>query len=312
MPQVLSVGILVADVIVRTVEAWPEAGRLQVVEAIELHSGGLAHTTAVTLAKLGVTTAVVGRVGADVFGSYLVEVLHRHGVASHVIVDPEVGTSVTVVAVAPSGERSFLHAVGANARLVPEDIPDHLLAATQVLHLGGYFVLPGLDGPPAAQLLRRARAHGCRTSIDVAWDARGRWMEALRPCLPYLDVLFANQDEAAQLTEVRTPEGAAASLREQGVGVVAVKLGERGAYVDAGDWRGWVPAFEVPVVDTTGAGDAFCGGFLAGWLRGWTWEEVTRFANAVGALAVTAVGGATGVRSFEETVDFLRRARIRS
>ncbi|MDR7438375.1 MAG: carbohydrate kinase family protein [Armatimonadota bacterium] len=311
MPQVLSAGILVADVIVRTVEAWPEVGRLRVVESIELHSGGLAHTTAVTLAKLGVSTAVVGRVGADVFGRYLIEVLRQNGVESHVIPDPEAGTSVTVVAVAPGGERSFLHFVGANARLVPEDVPDHLLAAVQVLHLGGYFVLPGLDGPPAAQLLARARAHGCRTSVDVAWDVQGRWMEALRPCLAYLDVLFANQDEVAQLTGARTPEHAAALLRERGVGIVAVKLGERGAYVDAGEWRGWVPAFEVPVVDTTGAGDAFCGGFLAAWLRGWRWEEVTRFANAVGALCVTAVGGATGVRSLEETLDFLRRARVR-
>ncbi|MDR7443303.1 MAG: carbohydrate kinase family protein [Armatimonadota bacterium] len=308
----LSVGIMVADVIVRTVDAWPELGRLRLVESIELQSGGLAHTTAITLAKLGVPTAAVGRVGADVFGGYLIERLRHHGVEPHVVEDPAIGTSITVVAVAPGGERSFLHFVGANARLVPEDVPDHLLSAARILHLGGYFVLPGMDGPPAARLLARARAHGCRTSLDVAWDARGRWMEDLAPCLAHLDVLFANQDEVAQLAGTRDPQRAAAALRERGVGVVAVKLGERGAYVDAGSWQGWVPAFDVPVVDTTGAGDAFCGGFLAAWLRGWSWEEVTRFANAVGALCVTAVGGTTGVRSFEETVDFLRRARVRN
>lgn len=203
------------------------------------------------------------------------------------------------------------HFVGANGRLVPEDVPDALLASTKILHLGGFFLLPGLDGEPAARLLQRARRAGCRTSMDVAWDAQGRWMETLAPCLRHLDFLFGNQDELAQLARTRTPREIARRLRTLGVGVVAVKMGERGAYVAADDWEGHVPAFDVPVVDTTGAGDAFCGGFLAAFLRAWPWEEVARFANAVGALCVTEVGGATGVRTFEDTLTFLRTAEIR-
>jgi sugar/nucleoside kinase (ribokinase family) len=312
MPDVTSVGVMVADVLVWPVDEWPERGRLRVVDRIELRTGGLAHTTALTLAKLGVETAAVGRVGNDAFGTVLIETLRAHGVHPHVVRDPEVGTSVTVVAVTRGGERSFLHFVGANGRLVPEDVPDELLASTKILHLGGFFLLPGLDGEPAARFLERARRTGCRTSVDVAWDAQGRWMEALGPCLGHLDFLFGNQDELGQLTRTRAPQEIARHLRALGVGVVAVKMGERGAYVAADEWEGHVPAFEVPVVDTTGAGDAFCGGFLAAALRGWPWEEVTRFANAVGALCVTAIGGATGVRSFEETIAFLRTGRIRA
>lgn len=311
MPDVTTVGVMVADVLVRPVDEWPERGRLRLVDRIELRTGGLAHTTALTLAKLGVRTAAVGRVGDDAFGSVLVDALRAYGVEPYVARDPEEGTSVTVVAVAQSGERSFLHFVGANGRLVPEDVPEELLTATRILHLGGYFLLPGMDGEPAARLLERARKAGCRTSVDVAWDMQGRWMRVLEPCLDHLDFLFGNQDELAQLVGVRDPRRIARTLRERGAGVVAVKMGERGAYLAADGWEGHVPAFDVPVVDTTGAGDAFCGGFLAAVLRGWSWEDVLRFANAVGALCVTAMGGATGVRSFDETLRFLRTARVR-
>lgn len=312
MPDVTCAGVLVADVIVRPVDAWPQRGRLALVESIALRSGGLAHTTGVTLAKLGVETAVVGRVGADPFGDFLVQVLVDHGIRPHVAREPQVPTSTTVVAVAGGGERSFLHLIGANGRLAAADVPDDLLRSTRILHLGGYFVLPALDGEPAAGLLRRARQAGCRTSIDVSWDASGRWMAVLEPCLPHLDFLFGNQDELGQVTGRRDPPAIAGLLRARGVGTVAVKLGDAGAYVDGAGWRGYVPAYAVEVVDTTGAGDAFCGGFLAGVLAGWEMDRVARFASAVGALCVTAVGGTAGVRSREETLRFMEGAPIRS
>jgi len=213
--------------------------------------------------------------------------------------------------VASGGERSFIHLIGANGRLTPLDISDDLLHATRIFHLGGCFVLPALDGAPAAGLLRRARQQGCRTSMDLAWDPSGRWMSVLEPCLPHLDFLFGNQDELGHVTDRSDPVEIAGLLRARGVGVVAVKLGEAGAYVDGAGWRGQVPAYAVEVVDTTGAGDAFCGGFLAGVLAGWEIERVTRFANAVGALCVTAVGGTAGVRSREETLRFMDGAAVR-
>lgn len=312
MPDVTCVGVLVADVIVRPVDTWPEGGRLQVVDRIEVHSGGLAHTTGVTLAKLGLSTAVVGCVGRDLFGTLLLEVLRAHGIESHVRQHERSATSTTVVAVATTGERSFLHLPGANADLRPEDVPDALLARSRVLHLGGYFLLPGLDGTPAAPMLERARAAGCRTSLDTAWDAQGRWMRVLAPCLPHLDVLFGNRDELSRIAGTDDPARIAASLREQGPQIVAVKLGEHGAYVDGPGWRGGVRAFAVDVVDTTGAGDAFCGGFLAGWLAGWDLPRTTRLANAVGAMCVTALGGPGGVRSMDETLRFAESTPLRA
>jgi len=311
MPDVTCVGVLVADVIVRPVDRWPQPGGLILVDRVELHSGGLAHTTGVALAKLGVSTAVVGRVGADRLGEFLVDVLREHGIEAYVHQDAGTSTSATVVAVASGGDRSFLHMPGANARLVPEDVPETLLADSRLVHLGGYFLLPGLDGEPAAALLRRAKALGCGTSLDVAWDAHGRWMSALAPCLRYVDVLFGNLDELACVTGRADPAEIAAELRALGAGTVVVKLGEAGAYVDDGTWRGRVPAFSVDVVDTTGAGDAFCAGFLTGYLAGWEAARSTRLGNAVGAMCVTAMGGSTGVGSLEEAQRFADTTPLR-
>ncbi len=311
MPDVTCAGVLVADVIVRPVDNWPDRGRLSLVHSIALRSGGLAHTTAVTLAKLGVQTAVVGRVGTDVFGDYLVQVLVDHGVQPHVLREADTPTSATVVAVSGSGERSFLHFAGANGSLQAQDIPDELLRNSRIFHLGGYFVLPGVDGEPAAALLRRARQQGCRTSLDMSWDAQGRWMALLAPCLPHTDFLFGNHDELGQVTGLHDPVQIASALRSRGVGTVAVKMGEAGAYVDSPAWRQRVPAYVVEVVDTTGAGDAYCGGFLTGILAGWTMDRVASFANAVGAMCVTAVGGTTGVGTRDETLRFMERAAIR-
>jgi len=130
--------------------------------------------------------------------------------------------------------------------------------------------------------------------------------------LPHLDLLFGNRDELARVTGAEDPPRMAAHLRELGVGTVAVKLGEDGAYVDGGNWRGRVPAFSVEVVDTTGAGDAFCGGFLTGYLAGWDLERTTRFANAVGAMCVTAMGGSTGISGMDETLHFMDTASLRT
>ncbi len=311
MPDVTCAGVLVADVIVRPVDRWPDCGRLALVQSIALRSGGLAHTTGVTLAKLGVETAVVGRVGTDVFGDYLIQVLVDHGVQPHVVRDAESPTSATVVAVTGSGERSFLHLMGANGTLQSADIPDQLLGTSRIFHLGGYFVLPSIDGEPAAALLRRARQRGCQTSLDMSWDAQGRLMALLAPCLPHVDFLFGNQDELSQVTGLHAPAQIASALRARGVGTVAVKLGDAGAFVDSPAWRRTVPAYTVEVVDTTGAGDAYCGGFLAGVLAGWEMPRVAQFANAVGAMCVTAVGGTAGVRTRDETLHFMDHATIR-
>jgi sugar/nucleoside kinase (ribokinase family) len=136
-------------------------------------------------------------------------------------------------------------------------------------------------------------------------------MEDLAPCLPWTDLLFVNQDEAQRLGGAPDIRDAARRLREAGAQTVVVKLGALGCAVfdAAGELR--VPAFDVAVVDTTGAGDCFAGAFLAALERGLGLAEAARFANAAAALAVQQLGATAGLRSWDETRAWMENAPLR-
>ena len=310
MPDIVCVGILVADVVGKPVDSLPGRGKLQLVDQMELHTGGCAANTGVALAKIGVSTGLIGMVGADGFGDYIVRAMERHGLDTTGIARSDrVNTSATMVMVHGDGERSFLHYFGANAELSLADINFDLIRNARIVHVGGSLLMPALDGQPTADLLRQARAAGVTTSLDTAWDSRGRWMELIGPCLEHLDYFVPSIEEARMLTGRHEPEDVAADIVERGVGTVALKMGAEGCYIRSGQSRLRIPVFSVEVIDALGAGDAFAAGFLTGVLQGWDLEKTGRFATAVGALSVTALGATTGIRPLEETLRFMERQK---
>jgi sugar/nucleoside kinase (ribokinase family) len=301
--DVVCVGILVADAIARPVDRLPPSGALDLLDDISLHGGGCALNTASTLVRLGLRSTVVGRVGADPFGDFILQLLDERGVDRRgVAQDPEVPTSATVVLVDSAGERTFLHVPGANGRLRREELDERLLYGGRALHVAGALVMPGLDGEPTAAILEQARARGLTTSLDTVWDATGRW-ERLLPSLPHLDLFAPSLTEGSALSGRREPESVAAWLRGRGVGTVALKLGADGCFVSSEEFEGFLAAPPVEAVDGTGSGDAFAAGLLYGRLAGWPIERSAAFANAAGALAATAVGAVEGVRSLEATLE---------
>ena len=113
MFDVACVGILVADAISRTVDGLPESGKLQLVDKIELYTGGCAVNAAIDMARLGLNAAVIGKIGNDGFGKFMTAALRDEGVnAEGLRVDDTAGTSASIVAVDSGGERSFLHYLG--------------------------------------------------------------------------------------------------------------------------------------------------------------------------------------------------------
>jgi sugar/nucleoside kinase (ribokinase family) len=188
-----------------------------------------------------------------------------------------------------------------------------LVERAAILHVAGALVMPGIDGEPTADLLRRARAAGVITFLDTVWDDTGRWMKVLGPCLPYVDVFVPSLAEAWALTGETDPEAAARSLLAHGVKTVALKMDIHGCLVAtrSGDVVR-VPAYQVTSVDSTGAGDAFAAGFIAGTYLGWNLEATARLANACGALCVTGAGAAGGTRSLSETLAFMADAPLRT
>jgi sugar/nucleoside kinase (ribokinase family) len=306
--SVVCLGIMVADVVGRPVKSFPDTGKLVLVDDMRLHTGGCAVNAAIGLARLGIPVEVIGKVGRDAFGDFLLTQLERYKVGTTgVRRDPTTGTSATMVMVHPDGERSFVHYLGANAKLFLGDIDFGQIERSAILHFAGFFVLPGLDGQPTVALLKKTRAAGVTIFLDTVWDASGRWIELLAPCLPLIDYFVPSLGEAQKLTGLDRPEDVGRALLDRGVGVVALKMGAEGCLVMTGKGEKIrIPAFRVSVVDATGAGDAFAAGFIAGVWHDWPLEQTARLANAVGALCVTEAGASGGIRSLPETLEFMK------
>ena len=306
MSQVVCVGIVVADVWGRPIDGQPEHGRLMLVDDMGMSIGGCAANTGIGLAKMDVDTAIIGKVGDDGFGEFVRDAMAAEGIdTSGIAVTDEANTSATMIMVDSAGERTFIHCIGANATMRPEDIEMDLVRSAEILHFAGALVMPGFDGEPAASVMKAAQEAGTRTTLDVVWDDTGRWMELIAPVLPHTDMFLPSFSEAVEITGRDTPEEAAEVLMDHGVKTVALKMGEDGCYVRTGEHEVRVPAYQVDVVDGTGSGDAFVAGFLLGTLAGWELEDVARMANAVGALCVTAPGATSGLCNFGSTIDFL-------
>lgn len=310
MADVICVGNLVADAVARPVRELPERGKLVLVDDLQLHSGGCAANTGAALAKLGISTAVVGKIGDDGFGDFMIGALSKVGLdVEGISRSKKYNTSASLVLVDPDGERSFVHSLGANGDLSDEDVPDSLLRGAKIIHIAGSFLLPKLDGEPTGRLLKRARDLGLTTALDTAWDAQGRWASLIMPVLEYIDIFLPSIDEARMITELEKPEDIAGFFLEHGVKTVVLKLGAAGSYVRTADEEYWLAPYNVPSVDATGAGDSFVAGFLAGVVRGWDLERTGKLANAVGASCVTAMGASTGILSWEETVEFMETGK---
>lgn len=306
MPDVVCLGILVADVWGRPVNDWPERGRLMLVDEIGIGIGGCAANTGISLRKLGADVAVMGKVGSDGFGDFVLETLRAHGAdVAGVLRDATVSTSATMIMVDDEGERTFIHYIGANGRVRPEELSLDLIRSAKVFHFAGALVMPGFDGEPAASVLKSAREAGVTTCLDTVWNATVPWAELMAPLFPHTDFFLPSLAEAAQITGHEDPPEVAAALLDMGVGAVALKMGEQGSYVRSADEELWIPAYEVDVLDGTGAGDAYVAGFLRGHLAGWDLEHTARLGSATGALCATGMGTTAGVRSLEETIDFL-------
>jgi sugar/nucleoside kinase (ribokinase family) len=310
---IICLGIMVADVVGRPLKAVPDPGRLVLVEEMSLHAGGCAINAGTALARLGLPVEVIGKIGDDPFGDFLLSALTERGIGTRGVKrHPEVSTAATMVMVEPDGERRFVHYIGANARLRLEDVDLGMFEEASILHVAGALVMPGIDGEPTAELLRQAHATGVTTFLDTVWDDTGRWMQLLASCLPHTDYFVPSLPEAQALTGLDDPVDAGRALLDRGVGTVGLKMSTNGCLVMTSDGETIrFPAFAVETVDATGAGDAFAAGFIAGVWQGWSLERTARLANAVGALSVTGVGAAGGVCSMAETLEFMEMTPLR-
>lgn len=296
-PRVAVVGSFVTDLVIRAPRR-PRPGETLIGHSLDIFLGGKGFNQAVAAARLGAEVTMIGRVGNDAFGDRFLEALNREGIhADYVIRDPQQGTGVASPLVEDSGENSIVQVPRANAALSPADIERAASALAQCAVL-----LAQLEVPPAASLraAQIATAAGARFILNPA-PARQDAADLIR----LADVLVPNEVEAIGLVGVTPHSGAdpaeaARRLRAQGVPVVIVTLGERGALLVTEAGEQVFPAYSVNVVDTTAAGDAFCGALAVALAEGRDLAGAVRFANAAGALAVTRLGAEPSLPRREE------------
>lgn len=294
MHDLVVLGSLNMDLVVRTASI-PRPGETVHGHSFRTVPGGKGANQAAAAARLGASTAMVGRVGDDEFGSSLLANMRRQGVdTEYVRIDDGAASGTALIAVDDQGENSIIVSPGANGRVGREDVD----AAGPLLEEARYLVMQ-FEVPLLA----------VQYAIEVARELDLEVILNPAPAYPVnadflkgVYCLIVNETEAATLsgkdvTDLRTAEGAAKELAGLGVQVVIVTLGAQGALLCEGERAVHVPAHRVEVVDTTAAGDAFVGGLTAALLEGRSLPEATRYATCAGSLATTVMGAQTSLPS---------------
>ena len=308
MKKILCIGSVTVDIIVKPASTVPAPGTLRAVESVSTLVGGCATNCANDLAKLGTPVSISCLVGNDMMGDFVKKEMTKFGVDTRGITQKDdVQTTVSVVCIYESGERSFLYNPASSAAFTIDDISDEVLGDCDIVFVGGAMLLSSFDGEPTRRLMKRAREMGKITVLDTAWDFDDIWLPKIEACLPELDYFIPSVEEAAKLTGEQDPYKIAQKLLSMGPTNVVVKVGKDGALVCP---RGEEPTMgasfliEKPV-DTTGAGDSWCSGFLTGLANGWDMVKSAQFGNAVGAHCVQALGASTGIPSMQTVLDFI-------
>jgi sugar/nucleoside kinase (ribokinase family) len=313
MPTIMTLGVHILDILGRHVDRIPPGQNIDLLDEIRLTVAGTAAGTAVDLAKLGAEVISVGAIGKDELGNFIVDTMRRYGIQTdHLVRKEGVQTSATMLPIRHNGERPALHVLGANAHLSLEDVPWEVLKSVNYLHLGGTYLLPKLDGAPMADILKFAKQHGVTTTVDILAVPRDDMLGVIAPSLPYIDYFMPGIEEAAMIAGLpeHDTEGIVRFFLDRGLRYAVFTMGARGSIIASNELNSWIriPAFKVPVVDSTGCGDAYCAGFLVGLSKGWSLEQCGLLGAAASALVITGLGSDAGIVDFEQTVHLMQTA----
>jgi sugar/nucleoside kinase (ribokinase family) len=310
--DVLCAGIIVADHVSSPISHLPAAGELVLADQLLLTIGGCAANVAVDLVKLGVSAAVVGRVGGDVFGRVVADMLAERQVdVSALQVTPDMDTSQTLIVNVAGEDRRFIHTFGANGAFRAADIPLERVAQCRVLYLGGYLLMGSVLQEELVAVFAAARRAGAKTVLDVVTPGPSTYLPQLEKILSHVDVFLPNDHEAELILGERDPLRQAERFHQLGAGTVIITRGERGSVLVNAGVRLRAETYRMPFVDGTGGGDAFAAGYIDGLLRGLDAEGCLRHGSAVGASCVRAIGTTTGVFTRAELEAFLRENPLR-
>jgi sugar/nucleoside kinase (ribokinase family) len=300
--DVVCIGLTILDILGRPIDHIPEGGAVSLIQEIRLTAAGTAAGVAVNCAKLGLRTLLVGAVGEDEKADFLLTLAQRAGIDTSAVQRiAGFPTSATILTIRSNGDRPAFHGLGAANFLVvsPSDY-DRVLAA-QFIHLGGVGALPQMDGQATRDLLAAAKARGCTVTCDLIAPSMGS-LDALKAALPHVDYFMPSLEEASVISGLGEPADVARFYMDLGARACVFKWGARGSYLATREGHQRIPAFKVDVVDTTGCGDSYCAGFIAGLQLEWPVERACRLASAAAGLVATGLGTDAGIVNLEQTI----------
>lgn len=299
--DLLVAGEINPDLILSAVDMRLQFGQVeQLVESASLTIGSSSVIFACGAARLGMEVAFLGIVGEDLFGRFMLDEMQQRGIdISPVLIDPNISTGISVIFTAGE-DRAILTYAGAMSALAPEHISDGLMGQCRHVHIASYFIQTKLQ-PHIAGIFEHARSLGLSTSLDTNWDPSERWA-GVGEALKHTSVFFPNRAETIALTGEGDIDKSLLLLSKQ-ADVVAVKNGSEGGIAQRGEEKVKVPAPDVKVVDTVGAGDSFDAGFIYGYLQDWPLERCLRIAVTCGSLSTRAAGGTASQPGLAEALE---------
>jgi sugar/nucleoside kinase (ribokinase family) len=301
--DVLAVGEVNIDMIATGLKRMPVLGQEILCDDFSMQLGGSTAITAVAIARLGLKTGFIAKLGRDSFGSFLLEELKHNGlIVENIIFEDNIQTGVTI-SLSLNEDRAFVTHMGTIEALTIEDIDFDLLSNIKHLHVGAYFLQNGLR-PGLPRLFMEAKARGITTSLDAGWDDSSEWNKNIISVLEYTDIFIPSKIEALNISKKETIEEAIEYLSNYSR-IVAVKCGSEGSI---GKWGNEIinrPAIRTEVRDTTGAGDSFNAGFIYGFLKGNNLHRCLDLGNACGSFSVGSIGGVSACASIEDVEKLL-------
>jgi ribokinase len=279
------------------VNKYPEMDtKEEVIDFLE-DGGGPTGTALVTLARFGISTSFIGKIGSDARGELIIQQLRQEGVdLSNLILEKNKVSPLSLIVIDKcSGKRTIIYTKGNVSKIQPEEVICDMLTGARILHVDGHQIEASI---PACKWAKER-------NIKVILDA-GSVRPGMEELLMLSDYVLASRTFALAFTSARTIEEAAEKLFSITANTVIVTNGEQGGFCISNKSRFHYSAYKVETVDTTGAGDVFHGAFDYGLLQEWPLERTIQFASIVAGLKCRKMGGRNGIPELKEAIDLMR------
>jgi len=302
---VVCIGLTVTDILVRPVDQVIQNREINNVEEIACAVGGDAYNEAYALTRMGVPVKLMSSVGNDMWGDFIIKKGTEAGIdMGHVTRNRNYPTTVTIVLIQGSGERSFICAGGSALHFQMESLDLPSIEKARVVSLASLYSNAESDSAFLAAA-KAAKNAGAIVTADTILNMKDCTLESNAEIFPLLDFIFPNYDEASAITGEKSLDKIADAFLKTGIGNVVIKTGQNGCYIQNSNVKLNVPTYKkAQRVDTTGAGDNFAAGFIYGLSKDLSIRECAAYANAAASVSIQYTG-AGGLKNLQEVEDMM-------